>query len=74
MKIAPASPSRFPAEPDEDDIRTFAYHLYEQSDGAPGHDLDHWFEATACLKAAIPGNLVPTRLPRHRAAPIVHPV
>jgi hypothetical protein len=40
--------------PPEDAIRDYAYHLYEQSGRAPGHDLDNWLEAEACLKANIP--------------------
>jgi len=46
----------------DDDIREYAYHLYQQSNCTPGQDLDNWLEATACLKAAIPSNLSDTRL------------
>ena len=33
----------------EDAIRAYAYHLYEQSDRAPGHEVEHWLEASAFL-------------------------
>ena len=49
-------------QPSEDDIRNYAYHLYEHGNGAPGHDLDNWLEATACLKADIPADRSGTRL------------
>jgi len=52
-------------EPSDKDIREYAYHLYEQSNGVPGHDLDNWFEATACLKANIPAHCSQSRLHRH---------
>lgn len=50
-------------DPGDDAIREYAYHLYQQSNCAPGQDLHNWLEATACLKAAIPGNLSGTGLP-----------
>jgi hypothetical protein len=49
-------------EPSEDLIREYAYHLYEQSNRAPGHDLDNWREAIACLQANIPTDLSRTRM------------
>jgi hypothetical protein len=49
-------------QPSEDDIRDYAYQPYQQSNGAPGHDLDYWLEATACLKANIPSHRSGTRL------------
>lgn len=41
-------------EPTEKEISDYAYHLYQQDGSEPGHDLEHWFEATNCLKSAIP--------------------
>jgi hypothetical protein len=55
--------------PSEDDIRDYAYHLYQQSNCAPGQDLDNWLEATACLKANIPAHHCRTRLHRHVNGP-----
>ena len=52
-------------KPSEDDIRDYAYHLYEQGNSVPGHDLDNWLEATACLKANIPAHRSGTRLHQH---------
>ena len=49
--------SRFPlmpSKPSEDDIRTCAYYLYEQSNCAQGRDLENWLEAIARLEAATP--------------------
>lgn len=62
------TPSTVPTaqlQPCEDDIREYAYHLYQQGSGAPGHDLDNWYEATACLNANIPVHRSSTRLHRH---------
>jgi hypothetical protein len=53
------------SHPSEDDIRSYAYHLYEQSNCAPGHDLANWFEATACLQANIPSHQSAARLHHH---------
>ena len=50
------------SEPSEDAIRDYAYQLYQQSSGVPDHDLDHWLEATACLRANIPALRSGTRL------------
>lgn len=49
-------------EPTEDDIRDYAYHLYEQSGCIPGRDIDNWLEARACLLANIPTGHVHRRL------------
>ncbi len=51
--------------PSEDDIRAYAYHLYQQSNCAEGRDLDNWLEATACLKANVPPHEAGTRLHRY---------
>jgi hypothetical protein len=51
---------------EEEAIRDYAYHLYEQSGRVPGHDLDHWLEARACLAANLPAQHTRTRL--HRMA------
>jgi len=64
MKNNPTLPPIRP-EPSDKDIREYAYHLYEQSSCVPGHDLDNWFEATACLKANIPVHHSHSRLHRH---------
>jgi hypothetical protein len=53
----------------DEDIRDYAYHLYQQSGCVPGHDLDNWLEATACLKANIPASRSRTRLHRHVNGP-----
>ena len=59
-----STPPRAPA-PTEDEIRAFAHHLYQQSDRGAGHDLAHWLEAEACLKARIPKHLSHAPLHRH---------
>jgi len=64
MKNNPTLPP-FQPEPSENEIRDYAYHLYEQSGSAPAHDLDNWLEATACLKANIPAHSSQNRLHRH---------
>ena len=61
MKNEPSRPVDL-AAPSEDAIRDYAYYLYQQSNGAPGHDLDNWLEAIACLKANIPAHHCRTRL------------
>jgi len=62
------SPLSVPPSPDftEDDIRDYAYHLYQQSGCVPGRDLDNWLEAKACLEANIPKQHSHARLHRHR--------
>ncbi len=64
MKHNPTLPP-FVAVPRESDIRAYAFHLYEQGNCAHGHDLDNWFEATACLQANIPYHRSATRLHAH---------
>jgi len=59
------SPPPAPAKLNDEVIRDYAYHLYEQNSCAPGHDLDNWLEATACLNANIPTNRSGTRLHWH---------
>ena len=54
------------AGPSENEIREYAFHLYELSNRAPDRDLDNWYEATACLKAHIPTHQSGRRLHRHR--------
>ena len=58
-----------PTAPTEDDIRDYAYHLYQQSSCVPGHDVDNWLEATACLKANIPAHCSHSRLHQHVNGP-----
>ena len=65
MKNKSARPPVVP-EPSENDIREYAYHLYLQGRCEPDHDVDHWLEATACLKAA--STTVPYGLSGIRAA------
>jgi hypothetical protein len=62
----PAAPTQ---EPGEDAVRAYAYHLFQQGSGAPGHDVDDWLEATACLKANIPSHRSGTRLHQDFNAP-----
>jgi len=52
-------------EPSEDEVRDYAYHLYEQGNRAPGHDVENWLEALACLKAHIPEHASHSRLYRY---------
>jgi hypothetical protein len=68
MKHNPTLPTIAPS-PNEQDIRDYAFHLYQQSSCTPGHDLDNWLEATACLNANIPSHNSSTRLHRHVNAP-----
>ena len=49
-------------KPGEDAVREYAYHLYQQGGSAPGHDIENWLEATACLKANIPAHSSQNRL------------
>ena len=60
-----ACPAAPVTAPTEDDIRDYAYHLYQQSNYMPGQDLGNWLEATACLQANIPSHQSGTRLHRH---------
>ena len=52
MKAKPAM-NRVRQEPDENLIRDYARHLYEQSGCVPGRDLDNWLEAERTLTAAL---------------------
>jgi hypothetical protein len=58
-----------PDGPNEDDIRAYAYHLYEQRGCEPGHDIDDWLEARACLKAEVPPHRAHARLHEHLTRP-----
>jgi hypothetical protein len=58
---AAASPATFT----EDDIRSYAEHLFEQSGRVPGRDVDNWLEARACLEANVPREESHRRLHRH---------
>lgn len=64
MRKNPVPVSAPPAATD-DDIRDYAYHLYVQSGSVPGHDLDNWLEARACLSACIPPEQSNSRLHHH---------
>ena len=52
-------------EPGEDVVRDYAYHLYQEGNCAPGHDVENWLEALACLKAHIPEHASHSRLHRY---------
>ena len=39
--------------PNDDEIRDYAYHLYDQSGQVAGRDLDNWLEARACLSSGV---------------------
>lgn len=69
MKMKPGH-RRVRHEPDEELIRDYAAHLWEQSGRVPGHDLDNWLEAKACLEAAIPRHESHRRLHRHLTEPV----
>jgi len=60
-----SSPARPRWHLTEDEISDYAGHLYEQSGGIPGRDLDNWLEAEACLMANIPKKDSHRRLHRH---------
>ena len=64
-----ACPAALNTAPTENDIRDYAYHLYQQGSCAPGHDVDNWLEATACLKANIPAHCSHSRLHQHINGP-----
>lgn len=53
------------SDPTEDDIRDYAYHLFVQTGGVSGHDIDNWLEAKACLCACVPKSESHARLHRH---------
>ena len=55
-----------PHTPTDEEIRDYAFHLYEQSGRVPGHDVENWLEAKACLEANIPKRHSHARLHRHR--------
>jgi len=40
-------------EPTDEEIRDYAYHLYEQSGCIPGRDEENWYEARECLRARV---------------------
>jgi hypothetical protein len=54
MSTKSPHPSAASASPSDDEIRDYAYHLYDQSGFAAGRDLDNWLEAKACLSSGIP--------------------
>jgi len=56
-------------EPSDEEIRRYAYHLYELDGCASGRALDHWLEAAACLKAPNPTPASPRHLPGQASAP-----
>jgi hypothetical protein len=54
MSTKPAHTSETPFAHSEDEIRDYAYHLYDQSGYVAGRDLDNWLEAKACLSTGVP--------------------
>jgi hypothetical protein len=64
MKNNPTLPHPIPA-PSESEIRDYAFHLYEQGRCVPGHDIENWLEAAACLQANIPTHRSGARLHWH---------
>ena len=50
-----SAPTSTVSEPSEASIRECAYGLYEKANRCDGHDVDHWVEATAVLKAETVG-------------------
>jgi len=64
MKTKPIQTANRPLFNDED-IRAYAQHLYEQSGCIPGRDLDNWLEAKACLEASVPQHESHRRLQEH---------
>jgi hypothetical protein len=52
MKAKPAM-HRVRQEPDENQIRDYAHHLYEKSGCVPGRDLENWLEAERTLTVAL---------------------
>ena len=59
------SPSTVSPAFTEDDIRSYAEHLWEQSGRVPGRDLDNWLEAKACLESNVPRHQSHRRLQEH---------
>lgn len=43
-------------------IQEYAYDLYLRNGQQPGHDLEDWFQAKACLESSIPIREAPARL------------
>ena len=66
MKKNTKSSENLVHQPSDDEIRDYAYHLYQQSGSAPGRDLENWLEAKACLEANIPPEHSHLRLHRYR--------
>lgn len=65
MKKTTASTSVSAPKFTDDDIRSYAAHLYEQSGRIEGRDLDNWLEAKACLEASVPREQSHRRLHEH---------
>ena len=61
----PTSPRETQPAFTDEDIRDYAFHLYQQSGSVPGRDLENWLEAKACLEANIPKDQSQSRLHRH---------
>jgi hypothetical protein len=48
-----ASTSRASARPSHDEIAQRSYELFLASDGAHGHDVEHWIQAESELSARL---------------------
>jgi hypothetical protein len=73
MKKAPKPLAAARLEPHQDEIRDYAFHLYVQGGCHPGHDLEDWLEAKACILAHIPKENSRARL-HHQSQPDATPV
>jgi hypothetical protein len=65
MKKATTTTSTAAPSFTEEDIRSYAEHLFEQGGRLPGRDVDNWLEAKACLEANVPREESHRRLHRH---------
>lgn len=72
IERTPATP---PAMPSEQEVRNYAYHLYQQSGCEPGHDLEHWRAATAYLtgRTSPPFPRLAPQAPAAAQAVVAHP-
>lgn len=49
----------------ENEIRDYAFHLYEEGGHRHGLDVEYWHEARACLNANIPKESARMRMHHH---------
>ena len=57
LTLSPVRPA-----PNDEDVRDYACHVYEQSRCVAGHDFANWLEAIAGFKANIPAHRSHNRL------------